>query len=45
MRILRVTAPVLTVDPAEAAAALELYERRLGRTARARLRNPAGTLD
>jgi catechol 2,3-dioxygenase-like lactoylglutathione lyase family enzyme len=45
MKILRVTAPVLTVATEQLAATIAFYERVLGEAARARLRNPAGTLD
>ena len=45
MKILRVTAPVLTVTTEYLAAAVAFYERSLGETVRARLRNPAGSLD
>ena len=45
MKILRVTAPVLTVTTEHLAATVAFYEKALGEAARARLRNPAGTLD
>jgi catechol 2,3-dioxygenase-like lactoylglutathione lyase family enzyme len=45
MKILRVTAPVLTVATERLAATTAFYERVLGEPVRARLRNPAGTLD
>jgi hypothetical protein len=45
MKILRVTAPVLTVASESLAATITFYERALGEAARARFRNPAGTLD
>lgn len=45
MKILRVTAPVLTVATEALAATVAFYERTLGETARARLRNPSGSLD
>jgi catechol 2,3-dioxygenase-like lactoylglutathione lyase family enzyme len=45
MKILRVTAPVLTVTTGDLAATVAFYEQALGEAARARLRNPAGTLD
>jgi hypothetical protein len=45
MKILRVTAPVLTVAIERLAATVAFYERALGEPVRARFRNPAGTLD
>jgi catechol 2,3-dioxygenase-like lactoylglutathione lyase family enzyme len=45
MKILRVTAPVLTVMTEDLAAIVAFYEQALGEAARARLRNPTGTLD
>ncbi len=45
MKILRVTAPVLTVATERLAATVAFYEGALGETVRARLRNPAGSLD
>jgi catechol 2,3-dioxygenase-like lactoylglutathione lyase family enzyme len=45
MKILRVTSPVLTVAGEDLAATVAFYERALGETVRARLRNPTGTLD
>ncbi len=45
MKILRVTAPVITVATERLAATVAFYERILGETARARFRNPSGTLD
>jgi catechol 2,3-dioxygenase-like lactoylglutathione lyase family enzyme len=45
MKILRVTAPVLTVATEHLAATIAFYERALGEAARAHFRNPAGTLD
>lgn len=45
MRVLRVTAPVVPVLSANLEAAVAFYERLLGERARARFKNPAGTLD
>jgi catechol 2,3-dioxygenase-like lactoylglutathione lyase family enzyme len=45
MKILRVTAPVLTVTTEHLAETVVFYERALGEAARARFRNPAGTLE
>jgi catechol 2,3-dioxygenase-like lactoylglutathione lyase family enzyme len=45
MKIVRVTAPVLTVTTEQLAATVAFYEQALGEAVRARLRNPAGTLD
>jgi hypothetical protein len=45
MKILRITAPVLTVASECLAATVAFYELALGETARARFRNPSGTLD
>jgi catechol 2,3-dioxygenase-like lactoylglutathione lyase family enzyme len=45
MKILRVTAPVVTVANERLAATIAFYERALGEQVRARFRNPAGTLD
>jgi catechol 2,3-dioxygenase-like lactoylglutathione lyase family enzyme len=45
MQILRTTAPVVTVETAEAEATVSFYEQLFGQPVRARLRNPAGTLD
>jgi hypothetical protein len=45
MKVTRVTSPVLTVDGKEFEASVVFYEKLLGEPVRARLRNPAGTLD
>jgi catechol 2,3-dioxygenase-like lactoylglutathione lyase family enzyme len=45
MKILRVTAPVLTVATERLAATTAFYEGALGEPVRAHFRNPAGTLD
>ena len=45
MKILRITAPVLTVTTEALAATVAFYERTLGETVRARFRNPAGSLE
>lgn len=45
MKILRVTAPVITVATERLAATVAFYERALGEAVRARFRNPSGTLD
>ena len=45
MRIVRVTSPVVPVSSADLEAAVAFYERLLGAPARARFKNPAGTLD
>ena len=45
MRIVRVTSPVVPVLNEGLEAAVAFYEQLLGVPARARLKNPAGTLD
>ena len=45
MRILRTTAPVVTVTSDELEQTVAFYEQLIGESARARLKNPAGTLD
>jgi catechol 2,3-dioxygenase-like lactoylglutathione lyase family enzyme len=45
MKILRITAPVLTVATERLASTVAFYEQTLGETVRARFRNPMGSLD
>lgn len=45
MKILRMTAPVVTAESSQLDATVAFYEGLLGERSRARLRNPAGTLD
>jgi predicted enzyme related to lactoylglutathione lyase len=45
MKIVRTTAPVLTVETERLEGTIHFYERLLGETVRARLKNPTGKLD
>ncbi len=45
MKILRVTAPVVTVEADDAPSTVMFYETLLGEAVRARFRNPKGDLD
>jgi hypothetical protein len=45
VKVARLTSPIVTVDGKDLEASVMFYEKLLGEPARARLRNPSGTLD